>query len=291
MRLIVTGSRGQLGRELVTAATAAGYQVLGLSRQEADPCDLTDRGATLDRIGAWQPDLVIHAAGATDVDACERHPGTAHALNVDATRHVAEAAARAGAHLVYVSTNHVFDGTADRPASEDDEPHPLSVYAATKLAGERIVGPDATVVRTAWLVSPTAPNLVTTVLRAAARPGPLRFVVDETAQPTVAGDLAPVLLRLGASRRAGCWHATNEGIVSAYELAREVLAAAGADPDRVHAITASELTGRVAARPRNGALDTRHLRIDGGGGLPDHVGSIAALVAHLTRSERGPSNG
>lgn len=281
MRVVITGSTGRLGRDLMVAATRSGHQVVGLSRGEADPCDLTDRHQAFDRITAWKPDLVIHAAGATDVDACERDPATAHLLNVDATQHVVDAAAAAGAHLVYLSTNHVFDGTSDQPARETDTPNPCSVYAATKLAGETIAGPDATVVRTAWLASSTRPNIVTAILDAAAGPGPLRFVVDEIAQPTVTDDLAPVLVRMGAARRRGCWHVTNEGAVSSYQLAREVLVAAGHDPDRVQAIGVDELTGRVARRPRNGALDTSRLRASGGGPLPDHVDSVAALVRRL----------
>lgn len=281
MRLVVTGSTGQLGRELVALARRQDHEVLGLSTSEADPCDLTDRGSVLARLRAWRPDLVIHTASSTDVDGCERDPAMARALNVDATRHVASATAAVDAHLVYLSTNHVFDGRSDHPAREADAPNPQSVYAATKLAGEEIAGPDATVVRTAWLSSRYGPNLVTAILDAARRTGELRFTPDEIGQPTFAHDLAPVLLRLGAARASGCWHATNEGVVSSFEFAREVLAAAGHDPSRVVAVPADELPARAAARPRNGALDTAHLRADGGGGLPHHAASLAALIEQV----------
>lgn len=281
MRLAVTGSTGQLGRAVVAAARAAGHEVVGLARGEAEPCDLTDVRSVRDRLAAWAPDLVVHTAGLTDVDACERDPGAAAALNVDMTALVAAAAADTGAHLVYLSTNHVFGDEQDDPHRETDRPAPRSVYASTKLQGEGLVGDQATIVRTAWLVSPQAPNLVATVLAAAARPGALRFVTDEIAQPTVADDLADAVLRLGIERRPGIWHVVNEGPVSAYDLAREVLAAAGLEPDRVEPITALELTGRAAARPRNGVLDTRHLREDGGGALPDHAAPLRALVERL----------
>jgi dTDP-4-dehydrorhamnose reductase len=282
MRVAVTGSTGQLGRAVVAAARADGHEVLGLARGEAEPCDLTDRQSVDARLRAWEPELVVHAAGWTDVDGCERDPSTAQLLNVAMTVLVAEAARRVGAHLVYVSTNHVFDGEADHPASEADPTGAVSAYGRSKRDGELVVGDDgATIVRTAWLASDQPPNLVAAILGAAARPGTLRFVTDEIAQPTLVTDLAPVLLRLGVERRGGTWHAVNEGPVSAYDLAREVLEAAGHDPRRVRPIRAADLVERVAPRPRNGVLDTRHLRIDGGGGLPHHADPLAALIARL----------
>ena len=282
MRIAVTGSTGQLGRAVTAAARAAGHEVVGLSRREPEPCDLTDRAAVERCFDERPPALVVHAAGATDVDGCERDPAAARRLNVDATRHVVAAAARHGAHVVYVSTNHVFDGSLDRPYATDDVPNPPSVYGATKLEGERLVGPEATIVRTAWLSSTFGPNLVTAVLDAARTSGPLRFVTDERAQPTFAADLADAVLRLGAARAPGTWHVVNEGPVSAYELAREVLAAAGDDPDRVQAIGAAALPGRRARRPRNGVLDTGRLAREGGGALPHHAAALAAVVAALT---------
>jgi dTDP-4-dehydrorhamnose reductase len=281
MRVAVTGSTGQLGRAVAAAADADGHEVLRLARGEADPCDLTDRTSVDTRLRGWEPDLVVHTAGWTDVDGCERDPGTAQVLNVAMTVLVAEAARQADAHLVYVSTNHVFDGEADRPARETDPTSARSAYGRSKRDGELVVGDRATVVRTAWLASPQQPNLVTAILDAASQPGPLRFVTDEAAQPTLAADLAPVLLRLGTEGRAGTWHAVNEGPVSAYELAREVLAAAGHDPGRIEPIRAADLVGRAAARPRNGVLDTGHLRTDGGGGLAHHAEPLAALVSEL----------
>jgi dTDP-4-dehydrorhamnose reductase len=182
---------------------------------------------------------------------------------------------------VYLSTNHVFDGEAERPYQEGDPTSPRSVYGATKLAGERLVGPTATTVRTAWLSTHDGDGVLGSILAAADRPGPLRFVVDEVAQPTFASDLAPVLLLLGEARHPGCLHATNEGAVSSFDLACAVLAAIGDDPGRVVPITASELPGRVAPRPRNGVLDTQLLRTTAGGGLPDHRATLDAVLRRL----------
>lgn len=278
MRVAVTGSTGQLGRVLVAHARAAGHDVVGLARSETVPCDLRNSAEVAERLGGWQPELVIHAASSTDVDGCERDPAMARACNVDATRNVVEAAATAGAHVVYLSTNHVFDGTAGRPAREDDRPNPRSVYAATKLAGEAVAGPHATIVRTAWLSSGARSGIVAAIVRAATGTGPLRFATDERAQPTFAEDLAPIVLDLGTSRAAGCFHVTNEGAVSAYELAREVLAAAGHDPDRVVPILAAELPRPRAPRPRNGVLDTARITATGRG-LPHHLDALRGALA------------
>lgn len=277
MRVVVTGSTGRLGRALLDACAAAGHEVTGLARSSRVPCDLTDRASVHQRIAAADPDLVVHAAGATDVDGCERDPDLAELLNVTATRHVVDAAAAAGAHLIYVSTNHVFDGTADEPYRESDDPNPRSVYGATKLAGEQLAGPHATVARTAWLWSPTGSGLVPTIIAAAEGSGPLRFADDEIAQPTAAPDLAEALLRLGEGRIEGCFHAVGAGAVSSFELAREVLAELGGDPARVEAIEGASLPGRIARRPRNGALDTGRLTATGGG-LPHHLAPIRTLI-------------
>lgn len=281
MRVVVTGSTGRLGRAVVDAAIAKGHEVERIARGEALPCDLTDPVDAHRRITAFRPDLVVHTAGATDVDGCERDPDDAQRRNVDATRHVAEAAAAVEAHLVYVSTNHVFDGTATRPYREDDPPSPPSVYGATKLAGERLLDGSATIVRTAWLTGADGRGVVGTILGAARSGKPMRFVVDEVAQPTFATDLAPVLLRLGERRHIGRIHATNEGAVSSHELAREVLAALGEDPDRVEPIAAVDLPGRVARRPRNGVLDGCRLLATLGHGLPDHRTTLTTLLNQI----------
>jgi dTDP-4-dehydrorhamnose reductase len=283
MRVVVTGSTGRLGRALVTAATAAGHDVTRLARSEEHPCDLTAATTVHERIGAAAADLVIHAAGATDVDGCERDPEAARSRNVDATRNVVAAAAAVGAHLVYVSTNHVFDGSTERPYREDDPTNPRSVYGASKLEGEQLAGPGATIVRTAWLWSP-ASGIVPAIVAAAQSGRPMRFADDEVAQPTAAADLAPVLLRLGEDRAAGCFHAVSEGAVSSFDLARAVLAELGDDPARVEAVSGADLPGRLAARPRNGALDTARLAA-AGGVLPHHLQAIRSLV----RGGRAPA--
>ena len=181
-------------------------------------------------VEAVRPHVVIHAAAWTAVDACEGDPDRAFAVNALGTRHVAEAARRVGAHVVYVSTDYVFDGTSARPYLEWDTPNPMSVYGASKLGGERELDPASTVVRTSWVCGAHGANMVRTVLRLAAEPGPLRFVDDQRGSPTFTADLAGVLAVLATERLPGTFHVTNDGVTSWYDFARAVLEAAGYDP-------------------------------------------------------------
>ena len=268
MRLLVTGAGGQLGRDVVAAATNAGDDVLGLAHAALD---VTDRDAVLGAITTWRPDAVVHCAAWTAVDACEGDPRRAFASNAMAVRWVVEGCHRAGAHLVHVSTDYVFDGELDRPYREWDATGPRSVYGASKLAGEGealALGPAATVVRTSWVCGEHGSNMVRTVLRLAAdrvgQLGSLAFVDDQRGHPTFTADLAPLLRRLALDRRSGVIHATNQGEVSWYGFAQQVLAAAGFDPGMVCPISSAELDPpRPAPRPANSVLDNAVLRAAG----------------------------
>lgn len=280
--VLVTGSGGQLGRELVERARRDGWTVTGLGRHEAEPCDITDADAVRALVRAARPDVVIHAAAWTDVDGCEADPTRALAVNAEGTRHVADAAAEVGAHLVYVSTDHVYEGRKLGAYVETDPVGPRSAYGRSKLAGEAALPPGATIARTSWLCGRHGRNVARTVLRLAAGDDPIRFVDDQVGNPTIAADLAPLLLRLGRDRFAGVVHTSNQGTVSWFEFAREVLAAAGLDPERVEPISTAELVpARPAPRPANAALAPRALLDAGYELLPDHRVSLGLLVAQL----------
>jgi dTDP-4-dehydrorhamnose reductase len=294
--VLVTGGNGQLGRDLRDvlggrtpdggldpAAPVTGLDVLAT---DIDTLDLTDRDAVAAAFDAFRPQVVIHGGAFTAVDACESEPDTAFAVNALGTRHVAEASGRAGAHLLYVSTDYVFDGTLDRPYVEWDETNPRSVYGRSKRGGELEVaalGVDATVVRTAWVSGAHGANMVKTVLRlAVANPGPLRFVDDQRGTPTFTADLAPTIVRLALDRRPGCFHVTNQGETTWFGFAQAVLAAAGLDPDRVEPIATAELDPpRPAPRPANSRLDNAALRLSGLPLLPGWTDALGRLVRVL----------
>ncbi len=134
MRVFVTGAGGQVGREFVELCQSAGDEVTAADHARLDVCD---RNAVIEACTASRPEIIVHAAAWTAVDACESDPDRAFAVNALAARHVAEGASRAGAHLVHLSTDYVFDGTKDGPYVESDVPNPLSVYGGRKWARER----------------------------------------------------------------------------------------------------------------------------------------------------------
>lgn len=252
MRLVVTGSKGQLGTELLPLVEDR-HEVLGLDLHN---CDLTRRDQVLAAITSFRPDVVLHLAAYTAVDACETDVDTAYAVNALATRFIADGARRVGAHVVYVSTDYVFDGTKDSPYVEWDQPCPVSVYGRTKYAGELEIDKGWTIARTSWVCGARGKNIVKTVLGLARNGTSMRFVTDQIGHPTFTSDLAPMLVRLGVERAPGIFHTTNQGAVSWYEFVRDICVADGRDPDLVEPITTAQLDPpRPAPRPANSVLD------------------------------------
>jgi dTDP-4-dehydrorhamnose reductase len=246
---------------------------------------VSDRDAVLQAIDGVGPDAVIHCAAWTAVDACEGDPDRAFAVNALGSRHVAEGAMLTGAHLVYVSTDYIFDGRQPAPYVEWDSPNPLSVYGRSKLGGEREVQslvPGATIVRTSWVCGARGANMVKTILRLSAQPGELAFVDDQHGCPTFTEDLAAMIVRLSAARLPGLFHVTNQGPTTWYDFARDVVKAAGRDPSMVRPITTAELQPpRPAPRPANSVLDNAALRLQGIGLLADYHEPLERLVDQL----------
>jgi dTDP-4-dehydrorhamnose reductase len=280
VRVLVTGAAGQVGRDVVAVCEAAGDEVVAADRSMLD---VTRRDQVLGAITSTRPDVVIHLAAWTAVDACESDPDRAYLANGLAVRWVAEGCRLAGAHLVHVSTDYVFDGTKPTPYHEWDDVNPQSVYGASKLAGEReAAAVDATIARISWVCGEHGGNMVKTILRIAAERPELAFVDDQIGHPTFAADLAPVLRRLGVERRSGTYHVTNQGAVSWCGFAKAVLEAAGQDPDRVRPIATADLQPpRPAARPANSVLDNAALRLSGEPLLPDFREPLGHLVKRL----------
>lgn len=280
MRVLITGAGGQVGRELVEIfASKSHHEVIGLDHGSLD---IGDRDAVLGAVTGTSPDVVINAAAWTAVDACESDPDRSYRINALAVRYIAEAARRVDAHVVHVSTDYVFDGTKDAPYVEWDTPDPRSVYGASKLAGELELGVDATIVRTSWVCGFHGGNMVKTILRLAAEHDTLSFVDDQRGHPTFADDLATMIERFAVDRRPGMFHVTNQGAVSWYEFAGEVLRCAGLDPERVRPVaTADLLPARPAPRPANSVLDNAALRLSGVRLLDDFRVPLQRLVTRL----------
>jgi dTDP-4-dehydrorhamnose reductase len=263
MRLLVTGGAGQLGRDLVAAATRAG--ITRIHAPGSAELDVTDPVAVSQAVEAASVDsrlVVINAAAYTAVDAAEGDGAQrAHAVNADGPAHLARACAVHRAHLVQVSTDYVFAGDGAVPHQVDAPTVPGTVYGRTKLAGERAVlssGASAHVVRTAWLYGAHGGNFVRTVAGLAAQRDTVRVVDDQRGHPTWTADLADglIALALAADRvPSGVLHCVNAGSTTWFELARAVFTEIGADPDRVRRCSTAEFP-RPAPRPANSVLDT-----------------------------------
>ncbi len=284
VRVLVTGAGGQLGIDV--AAHFGRHSHHEVVAADHGRLDIGDRDDVLATVTGLRPDLVVNAGAWTAVDACEADPDRAWRVNAIGARHVAEASRLAGAHLLHVSTDYVFDGTAEAPYVEWDRPNPQSVYGRSKLAGEHEVSnlhPGSTVVRTSWVCGSHGTNMVKTVLRLAASPGPLRFVDDQRGCPTFTDDLATMIYRLGVGRIPGLFHVTNQGPTTWYRFACDVLDAAGHDSGRVTPVSTADLTpGWPAPRPANSVLDNAALRASDIPLLPDHHVPLERTVRELT---------
>jgi dTDP-4-dehydrorhamnose reductase len=257
VRALVAGSAGQLGRELVA-------QLGGEVAWEGDRAllDVTDGAAVAGLVARVRPDVVFNATAFNRVDAAESEPLAAFAVNAVGAHWLARAAREAGALIVHVSTDYVFDGTASRPYREDDLPRPLGAYGASKLAGEHLVaaaGGEHLVVRTSGVLGrggseQKGGSFVDRIVTQARSGRPLRVVADQVFAPTCASDLSVALVALARAGARGLVHVTNAGSCSWHELAVAALAAAGVEAP-VERIRAAAL-GLAARRPAYSVLDT-----------------------------------
>lgn len=279
MKVFITGAGGQLGHELVRVAKDNGHRVTASRRDELDvtkPSDIREAFA------ATRPDVVIHAAAWTAVDACESDAERAFAVNATATVSVAVEARAVGARVIYISTDYVFDGEKLGGYIESDRPNPQSVYGSSKLAGESAMSDRDAIVRISWVCGFHGPNMVKTILRLADSQPELQFVNDQIGSPTFADDAATLIVRLVEEQRSGIWHLTNQGVTSWFDFARDVLSTAGMDPQRVSPISTNALTPpRPAKRPSNSVLDNLALRSAGLPLLDDYMKPLQRLVARL----------
>jgi dTDP-4-dehydrorhamnose reductase len=279
MRVLVTGAGGQLGREVVELCRAAGDEVVACDHATLD---VADRDRVLQVVAAAAPDTIVHAGAWTNVDGCETEPDRAYAVNALGTRHVAEGARMAGARVVYVSTDYVFDGAGHRPYHEWDATNPVSVYGRSKLGGEAALGPRDTVVRTSWVCGRHGRNFVKTILGRAMEGQPLSVVDDQHGCPSFTEDLAGMIRQLAVARLPGTFHVTNQGPTTWYRFARDVVDAAGLDTGLVTPISTAEMQPpRPAPRPAYSVLDNAALRLSGIPLLPDHHEPLERLVKEL----------
>ena len=276
MKILVSGSGGQLGLELSELFPRRGYEIVALSRGELDVADFVAARLTLEE---HSPDIVVNAAAYTNVDGCETETDLAYRVNALGPRNLAQLCEERGCDLLHVSTNYVFDGASERPYEPFDAPNAISAYGRTKLAGEEYVKQLTNrwyVVRSAGIYG-RGHNFVRTMLRLGAERDVLKVKDDEYISPTYAVDLAEGIAELVERGHYGLYHLTSAGSCSWYEFAKEIFGFAGIEVEIVP-VPGSEYP-LPAARPANGLLsavgspELRHWRE----ALEDYLGREGAI--------------
>ena len=272
MKVLVTGSKGQLGYDVIKELCSRRHEALGFDLPELDITDEVAVRAVFDRV---KPDAVIHCAAWTAVDAAEESGNIAKvfAVNEGGTRNIAAACKRTGAKLLYLSTDYVFDGQGSAPWGADETRFaPLNEYGKSKLAGENAVRELLQayfIVRIAWVFGKNGNNFVKTMLRLSETHDTLRVVCDQVGTPTYTPDLARLLVDMIETDKYGVYHATNEGgFISWYDFASAIMQEAGKHT-KVIPVTTAEYGLSKAARPFNSRLDKSKLKENGFEPLPD----------------------
>ncbi|WP_409404999.1 dTDP-4-dehydrorhamnose reductase [Priestia megaterium] len=259
-KVLITGAKGQLGKELVELFTEKDFEVYGFGR---DNMDITNQGQVHEIISTVRPNIVLHSAAHTQVDLAELEPEQAFSINAYGTRNVAVAAEAVGAKFVYVSTDYVFDGTTNEPYNEFSPTSPLGVYGKSKLAGEQFVRDLHSkffIVRTSWVYGKHGSNFVKTMLELGKEKKELSVVSDQIGCPTYTLDLAHTILELVDSEKYGIYHISNSGSCSWYEFAKAIFEEANISV-KVFPCTTKDFP-RPAPRPAYSVLDHMSLRLN-----------------------------
>jgi dTDP-4-dehydrorhamnose reductase len=297
VKILITGSKGQLGTELTEIlgrraselgsipVVYKGAEIVGV---DIDTLDIADAAAVLSFSEEHRKspfDLVINCAAMTNVDACESAPEAAMKGNAIGARNVAMLAEAHGAKIVHISTDYVFSGRAEKPYAEWDLPAPATVYGASKLLGEQYVREACKrtfVVRTSWLYGKRGNNFVKTIRGLAAARDEITVVYDQVGNPTNACDLAHHILLLAATENYGLVHCTGNGICSWHEFAEEIVRLSGL-PCKVKPVTTDEFP-RPAPRPAYSAMDHIALRCTVGDGMRPWQEALAAYISAISAS-------
>ena len=305
VRVFVTGVGGQLGHDVVNELAARGYEGIGSDiaptysgvQDGSAVCampyvqlDITDGEAVERTLSEVNPDVVVHCAAWTAVDAAEDEANIAkvHAINVDGTQHIANQCKKLNCKMVYISTDYVFDGQGEKPWQPDCKDYkPLNVYGQTKLEGELAVANTLQkyfIVRIAWVFGLNGKNFIKTMVSLGKTHDTLSVVCDQIGTPTYTLDLARLLADMIETEKYGYYHATNEGgYISWYEFACEIFRQAGMDVTVVP-VTTAEYGVSKAARPFNSRLDKSKLIQNGFKPLPDWKDALSRYLQALKNS-------
>ena len=316
MKVFVTGVNGQLGHDVMNELAARGFEgtgsditpsYAGLADGSAVcsmpyvAMDITDREAVTRILAEQKPDVVIHCAAWTAVDAAEDEENRpkVHAINAEGTRNIAEAVRRLDARMVYISTDYVFDGQGTEPWQPDCRDYaPQNVYGQSKLDGEKAVSETLEkyfIVRIAWVFGASGKNFIRTMVNVGRTHPEVRVVCDQIGTPTYTPDLSRLLVDMIGTDKYGYYHATNSevegdggpdadgcrtGYISWYDFTKEIYRQAGMDK-KVTPVTTAEYGLSKAVRPFNSRLDKEKLSANGFKPLPTWKDALSRYLRVL----------
>ena len=287
IKLLVTGSNGQLGQELKHLADS--LPQLKTVFTDREELDITDDEAVKDFVWKGEFSHIINCAAYTAVDRAESEPDLCHAINVVGAKNLAEVAKRHGVALIHISTDFVFDGSTNTPYKEEDPTAPLSVYGKTKRDSEKAVlteAPCSIVIRTGWLYSSFGHNFVKTIMKLARQGKSLKVVDDQTGTPTYARDLASLLLRIVTTDRipSGIYHYSNLGQTTWHDFAAKIMEYSS-EKSPLSACSTVEY-GAPAQRPAFSVLDKSKIMNAMGVDIPQWDESLQKCIALMNSSEQ-----
>jgi dTDP-4-dehydrorhamnose reductase len=259
-KVLVTGANGQLGREIVQILKKEDYETFGFNKTDLD---ITDNKKVTKVFSEISPDIVIHSAAYTQVDDAESKPELSYLINGIGTRNIAVAAEKTNAKLIYISTDYVFDGTADYPINEYENTNPISIYGKSKYAGEQYVRDLHSkffIIRTSWVFGQYGKNFVNTMLDLATRMDELKVVNDQVGCPTYTVDLSFKILELMNTDLYGIYHISNSGQCTWYELANYIFEVSKTNI-KVNPCTTEDFP-RPAPRPSYSVFEHLNLKLN-----------------------------
>ncbi|MCR4716448.1 MAG: dTDP-4-dehydrorhamnose reductase [Lachnospiraceae bacterium] len=280
MKVLVTGVKGQLGYDVMKVLDARNYEAVGV---DVEDMDITDNGAVKRVIGEIKPDVIIHCAAYTAVDAAEDNEELCRKINVLGTENIAKMAKELDAKMIYISTDYIFNGQGDKPWDPDNpNKEPLNVYGQTKYEGELAVINNVKkyyIVRISWVFGLNGKNFVKTMLRVGKEKGVAKVVDDQIGSPTYTADLSELLVDMAEREEYGAYHATNEGVCSWYEFTKEIYKQAGLEVD-LSPCKSGEFPVK-AKRPANSRMSKEKLTLHGFKKLPTWQDALSRYLKEI----------
>lgn len=280
MKVLVTGAKGQLGFDVMNELRRQGIEGVGVDVQEMD---ITDEKACQAVITEAGPDAVIHCAAYTAVDAAEDNKELCRRINAEGTRNIARVCKELDIGMMYISTDYVFNGEGERPWQPDDEREPLNTYGQMKYEGELAIEElleKYFIVRIAWVFGINGNNFIKTMLRLGKENKEVKVVDDQIGSPTYTYDLAKLLVDMIQTEQYGRYHATNEGLCSWYEFAKEIFKQAGMPEVEVSPVSSSQFPSK-AKRPKNSRISKDKLEEKGFKRLPPWQDALARYLKEI----------